>query len=88
MIEQKDLASLPFLKKSHYTGSYKELRYRIQKEEQENELILKVFAWKGIFCFDKTPLETMIQETFPFSKEGLEELRDWLNQQYKSLESK
>ena len=82
MIKQNDLASLPFLKKSSYSGSHKEMRYRIQKEEQENELILKVFAWKGIFCFDKTPLEDMIQETFSFSKEGLENLKNWLNEQY------
>ena len=87
MLQQKDLASLPFLKKSSYTGSYKEMRYRIQKEEQENELVLRVFAWKGIFCFDKTPLEDMIQETFSFSKEGLEEIRDWLNEQYKNFET-
>ena len=86
MIEQKDLASLPFLKKSPYTGSYKEMRYRIQKEEQKNEVVLKVFAWKGIFCFDKTPLENMLQKTFSFSKEGLEEIRDWLNELYKSFE--
>ncbi len=88
MLEQKDLASLPFLKKSPYTGSYKEMRYRIQKEEQEDGLALKVFAWKGIFCFDKTPLENMIQETFSFSKEGLIEIRDWLDEQYKSFEDK
>ena len=54
----------------------------VQKEEQENKLVLRVFAWKGIFCFDKTPLENMIQETFSFSKEGLGEIRDWLNEQY------
>ena len=87
MIKQNDLASLPFLKKSSYSGSHKEIRYRIQKEEQENELVLRVFAWKGIFCFDKTPLEDMIQETFSFSKEGLEEIRDWLNEQYKNFET-
>lgn len=88
MLEQKDLASLPFLKKSPYTGSYKGMRYRIQKEEQENNSILKVFAWKGMFCFDKTSPEDMTQEIFSFSKEGLTEIRNWLNQQYKIFENK
>ncbi len=82
MLNQKDLASLPFLKKSPYTGSYKGMRYRIQKEEQEKTLILKTFAWKGIFCFDKTPPEDMISKTFPFSDEGLVEITNWLNEQY------
>ena len=35
MINPKDIASLPFLKKSPYTGSFRGMRYRIQKEVVE-----------------------------------------------------
>ena len=78
MINSKDIASIPFLKKSPYTGSYQGMRYRIQKEEIEEKLHLKVFAWKEPFAFDKTPEEEKISEIFDFSDDGLKNILEWL----------
>lgn len=78
MINPKDIASLPFLKKSPYTGSFQGMRYRIQKEEADEQLHLKAFAWKEPFAFDKTPEEDMISEVFDFSEDGLKSILEWL----------
>ena len=36
MLERKEILSLEFYKKSPFHGSYKGVRYRIEKEEDEN----------------------------------------------------
>lgn len=54
------------------------MRYRIQKEETEELLHLKAFAWKEPFAFDKTPKEDMLSEIFDFSEDGLKSILEWL----------
>ncbi len=85
MINPKDLASLPFLKKSPYTGSFQGMRYRIQKEEIEEQLYLKAFVWKEPFAFDKTPEEDKLSEIFDFSEDGLKAILEWLEKSHASL---
>ncbi len=85
MINPKDIASLPFLKKSPYTGSFQGMRYRIQKEEIEEQLHLKVFVWKEPFAFDKTPDEDKISELFDFSEDGLKNILEWLEKKHALL---
>lgn len=82
MINPKDLASLPFLKKAPYTGSFQGMRYRIQKEEIEEQPHLKAFAWKEPFAFDKTPSEEMLSEIFDFSDDGLASILLWLEKSH------
>lgn len=82
MINPKDIASIPFLKKSPYTGSFQGMRYRIQKEEIEEQLHLRVFVWKEPFSFDKTPDEDKISEIFDFSNDGLKNILEWLEKNH------
>lgn len=85
MINSKDIASLPFLKKSPYTGSFQGIRYRIQKEEIDEQLHLKAFVWPEPFAFDKTPEEKIVSEIFDFSDDGLKSILEWLEKCHASL---
>ena len=68
MIERKDVLSIPYLKKTTFTGSYEGLRFRLavlkkeilpeDKEGQKTEFqVLEVTAWEGPYGFDATPEE-------------------------------
>ena len=45
MIERKDLFTIPFYKKTHFSGSYQGMHYRIERIEQDEK---KHFACHGI----------------------------------------
>ena len=58
MIDLKDVMPISFLKKEPFTGSFQGMRYRIEKQEADNEpTVLKTTIWPQPFCFDKTPDE-------------------------------
>lgn len=82
-ITRADLLPLSFLKKSPYTGSRDQLRYRIEKvEEGEEPNIIKklrVTAWTTPFAFDKTPKEETIVKDFDFSNDALDDIVAYLN---------
>ena len=48
------------------------------KEEIDEKLHLKAFAWKEPFSFDKTPDEDKISEIFDFSDDGLKNILEKL----------
>lgn len=75
-IVRNDVMPIPFLKKERFTGSCGSLRFVMQKEEDG----LAVYAWKGLYCFDKTPEEEKTRSEFPFNEEGLCQAVEWLNQ--------
>ena len=37
MIERKDLFTIPFYKKTHFSGSYQGIHYRIDRIEQDEK---------------------------------------------------
>lgn len=78
-IEKKDLLPLGFLKKSSYTGSFQGIRYRIEKQEEGEEKSLLVYSWPEPYAFLHTPEEEKVKKSFPFSEEGLEEIRLYLS---------
>ena len=78
-IEKKDLLPLGFLKKSPYTGSFQGIRYRIEKQEEGEEKSLLVYSWPEPYAFLHTPEEEKVKKSFPFSEEGLEEIRLYLS---------
>lgn len=83
MIERKDLLSIPYYKKTCFYGSWKGMRYRIQKEERESkEPCFEVIVWPGPYQMAKTPEETWQRKEFEFSEKGLDEICAWLNQKY------
>ena len=76
-----------------YFGSYKNMRYMIKREPSANlfynsderknpdaKIIGKV--WPEPNSLAKTKPELVITGEFPFTDEGIEELRKWINDQY------
>lgn len=69
---------LQFIKKSPYTGSYKGMRFRFWKED--DELVLCIYPEP--FAFDKTPEEEKEYFRYPFTQESYEEAYRKLNEVY------
>ena len=95
MIERKDLFSIPFYKKSHFSVSYHGMRYRIERIEHpketmtsdsdavsQNDSYFKATIFPGPYCFDVVPETEKISTEFDFSEDGLCKVCDWLNEQY------
>ena len=78
-INKKDLLPLSFLKKSPYTGSFRGIRYRIEKQEEGEEKSLLVYTWPEPYAFSHPPEEEKEKKSFPFSEVGLEEIRLYLS---------
>ena len=85
MIERKDILSIPYLKKTTFTGSYDGLRFRFAVVKKESEVqekeqqVLQITAWEGPYGFDATSEEKKQQIETEFSEEGLQNGIDWLN---------
>lgn len=79
MIEK--VLPLQFLKKSPFFGSWKEMNYRISKQEEE----LEFCAYPGPYAFDHTPEEKKTYRSFEFSDEGYEQGLRFLNEYYEQL---
>lgn len=85
MIENSKILSLEFYNyKGIFTGSLKGMRYRIEKVTEEGkEPVFLVHAWKEPYNYEVTPKEEMDKKTFAFSKEGKQEVVDWLNTMFR-----
>ena len=80
MLERKEILSLEVYKKSPFHGSYKGVRYRIEKEEDENEKVkLKCTTWPEPYSFEATDEEQMEYYYASFDEEGLEDIVDHIN---------
>lgn len=80
MIERHDILSLGFLALSPFTGSDKDLRYRIEKISRDDNDHLLASAWIGPFSFDNTPEDQIKTKEADFSDEGIVQLVNWLNE--------
>lgn len=81
MIDLTGITGIPFLKKSRFTGSDKQMCFALEKRSVEEETQLAAIIWKGPLCYDKTPEEAKTVRLFPFSEEGLSRAVDWMNRQ-------
>ena len=101
MIERKDLFSIPFYKKSHLSGSYHGMRYRIERIEHpketmtsdsdavsQNDSYFKATIFPGPYCFDVVPETEKISTEFDFSEDGLCKVCGLLNEQYSTQPEK
>ena len=88
MLTREDVLSLGYLKKAIFRGSYRGMRFQMQKASRDEETILTVYAWPEPFTFDKTANELKISQEFPFTNEGLEQSVDWLNSVHPTLTKK
>lgn len=95
MIDLHGDISIPFLKKSRFTGSYRGMRYQLQKfdkvveeatEEQEakTEPLIRAVIWPEPFNFEVTADEKKHSADFPFNMDGLWAAVDWLNAEYEA----
>ncbi|MFV0465052.1 MAG: hypothetical protein ACK5ML_03175 [Lachnospiraceae bacterium] len=82
MIETNDLLAFSFYKKNRFTGSHKNMRYRIQKTTLEEADYFEVILWKGPYVLEKSVAQEIISNSFPFEKESLHSIADYLNQIY------
>lgn len=97
MIEYDTLLSIPFLKKSGFTGSDRGMRYFVKKignpaydpedevKKNEKEFLLKAAVWPGPFAEIFTKEELFDTACFSFDDAGRRAAVDWLNA--KRLES-
>lgn len=84
MIDLSGMISMPYLKKSRFTGSYRGMRYALHKKEQEEgETVLEAVVWPEPYNYDTTAEEKKHRESFAFSQAGLTQAVAWLNEQYK-----
>lgn len=85
MLERKDVMPISFLKKENFTGGNNGMRFRMEKSSLEEESVLLVTAWPEPYCYDATPDEQKVKETFPFTEEGIISGVKWLNSQQNKL---
>ena len=82
-MKELDLQKLQFFTEGNtFTGECSEeqsgiLRYLVKPDGAENQLIAS--AWHSDVCFEKA--EEKVQQAFPMSEEGLDEIRSWLQEQ-------
>ena len=82
MFDKDHFVSINILKKEVYSGSMKGMRYRLEKTGEKEALKILVHIWPEPFCFDKTEDEKKISNEFEFSKDGMNQIVIWLNEQY------
>ena len=82
MIDLDGMISIPYLKKTTFTGSEKEMNFMIRKEAGENGDVLQAAAWPGPYIFSVTEDEKKTFQEFSFDNEGIRNAVDWLNRFY------
>jgi hypothetical protein len=78
MLKKETFVPIQFFKKEAYTGSMKGMRYRVNKIEEGLEAVV----YPEPYCYEATPDEQKTKTVFAFSDEGLEQIVNWINQQY------
>lgn len=95
MIDLHGDISIPFLKKSRFTGSYQGMRYVLFKAENvveegteetppKTENVIRAVIWPEPFNYEVTAEEKKHGKDFPFSIDGLWEAVDWLNAEHEA----
>lgn len=95
MIDLHGDISIPFLKKSRFTGSFLGMRYQLQKldkvveeatEEKpaKTEPVILAVIWPEPFNFEVTPDQKKHSCEFPFTTDGIWEAVDWLNEEHEA----
>ena len=88
MLTRDDVLSLGYLKKAVFHGSYRGMRFQMQKSSRDEETILQVYAWPEPFTFGNTADELKISQEFSFDNDGLAQSVDWLNTVHPTIPKK
>lgn len=84
MIDLSGMISIPFLKKTVFTGSYLGMNYMIKKVSDDDGDRIQVIAWPGPFNFASTEDEKKVSHEVPFSQDGILEAVKWLSEHYET----
>lgn len=82
MINLDGMISIPFLKKTVFTGSCHKMNFMIEKVSADDTDRIRANAWPGPFNFEKTEDGKKVFSEFPFTHDGILEAVAWLNRQY------
>lgn len=82
MIDLTGMISIPFLKKSVFTGSYRGMNFMLKKVSDEDGDRIRAIAWPGPFSFAMTEDEKKTSHDTAFSQDGILEAVKWLNEHY------
>ncbi len=84
MLESKDLFALAYYELASFTGSLRGFRFRIEKDvsgDEENKIKqLKLTFYPDKVEYNLTPDEEKESMLFPFSDEGLEQIKNTINE--------
>lgn len=80
MISRKELFALDFYKKSAFTGSDRNMCYRIERVGDDDIFKFQATVWEGPYSYAATPEEKKVRHLEDFSEEGLNALVDWMNE--------
>lgn len=83
MLDKETFINFNFFKKEIFHGSLQGMRYQVGKggEDKDNPMLV-AYTWPEPYCFEKTSEEKKEYKEFAFSKEGRDEVIDWLNEQF------
>lgn len=82
MIDLTGMISIPFLKKSVFTGSYREMNFMLKKVSDDDGDKIRAIAWPGPFSFAVTEEEKKVSHDVGYSQDGILEAVKWLNEHY------
>lgn len=88
MIDLDGMISIPYLKKTTFTGSHRGMNFMIRKQSDDDGDKIQAVTWPGPYIFSVTEEEKKTFQDFEFSQEGLLEAIKWLNEYYKNTFSK
>ena len=88
MLKAEEVLSFAFFQYGGvFSGSFDMLsvRYRIVREGEKPDFLLRASIWPGPNAFDKTEPEKIVTETFPYSEEGRMLAISWLNAEHEKM---
>ncbi len=87
-VNREDLLRLSFYKKTHYSGSLKGMRYRIEKHEEQVEgsedktVCFRAWVYPEPYSFEATDEAKKSFKDFPFENGSLDDIKLWLDECY------
>lgn len=96
MIKYKDVLNIGYYAYGEaFTGSYRNIRYRIAinpfkkyfklSDDEKKDVKLRLFYWFSQNSFDKTNDSEILIKDFEYSQKGLEKIVDYINLQIKNI---
>ena len=84
MIDLTGMISIPFLKKTVFTGSHRGMNFMVKKVSDDDGDKIRAIAWPGPFSFAATEDEKKVSHDVVFSQDGILEAVKWLNEHFEA----